>query len=289
MPEMWCSVSPGSLVRSIRDDVRPRTRARPDCGARGRGLDLIPFWREATEVLRRAVPFYETPCWYTLDPASLLVTSHFHDGLDELPPEWLAHEYYVDDVNKLADVARSQRGVSTLHEATGGEPASSPRWHFNMTMGGDQELIAALRTPTGDVWGRLACTASRARRCSIARSSTSFSRSRRPWRRARAARCWSARRPIRRGRSHRVSSSSPTAGTSSRPHPGLIVGCPSFRTATGMPVGCPLPSMRSRGERCGRPTMPSPKWQSRESFRGPARGSCSMGQRSSPKALAGSP
>jgi DNA-binding CsgD family transcriptional regulator len=121
----------------------------------GRGDDLISFWREATEVLARVVPHYWTPCWYTLDPASLLVTSHFHDGLDALPPEWLAHEYYEDDVNKLADVARSERGVSTLHEATGGDPASSPRWHFNMTMGGDQELIAALRTPTGEVWGAL--------------------------------------------------------------------------------------------------------------------------------------
>jgi DNA-binding CsgD family transcriptional regulator len=121
----------------------------------GRGHDLITFWLEATEVLVRAVPHYWTPCWYTLDPASLLVTSHFHQGLDELPPEWLAHEYYEDDVNKLAEVARSERGVSTLHEATGGDPARSPRWHFNMTMGGDQELIAALRTPTGDVWGAL--------------------------------------------------------------------------------------------------------------------------------------
>jgi DNA-binding CsgD family transcriptional regulator len=121
----------------------------------GRGHDLVTFWREATEVLVRAVPHYWTPCWYTLDPASLLVTSHFHEGLDELPPEWLAHEYYEDDVNKLAEVARSERGVSTLHEATGGDPASSPRWHFNMTMGGDQELIAALRTPTGEVWGAL--------------------------------------------------------------------------------------------------------------------------------------
>jgi DNA-binding CsgD family transcriptional regulator len=121
----------------------------------GRGDDLISFWREATEVLARVVPHYWTPCWYTLDPASLLVTSHFHDGLDALPPEWLAHEYYEDDVNKLADVARSERGVSTLHEATGGDPASSPRWHFNMTMGGDQELIAALRTPTGEAWGAL--------------------------------------------------------------------------------------------------------------------------------------
>jgi DNA-binding CsgD family transcriptional regulator len=121
----------------------------------GRGLDLVTFWRDATEVLRSALPFYETPCWYTLDPASLLVTSHFHQGLDELPPEWLAHEYYEDDVNRLADVARSERGVSTLHEATGGNPTSSPRWHFNMTMGGDQELIAALRTPTGEAWGAL--------------------------------------------------------------------------------------------------------------------------------------
>jgi DNA-binding CsgD family transcriptional regulator len=120
-----------------------------------RGHDLVTFWREATDVLAQTVPHYWTPCWYTLDPASLLVTSHFHEGLDELPPEWLAHEYYEDDVNKLAAVARSERGVSTLHQATGGDPASSPRWHFNMRMGGDQELIAALRTPTGEAWGAL--------------------------------------------------------------------------------------------------------------------------------------
>ena len=63
------------------------------------------------------------------------------------------HEYYQDDVNKLADVARSKRGTSTLHEATGGDPTSSPRWHLNMTLGGDQELIAALRTQAGEVWG----------------------------------------------------------------------------------------------------------------------------------------
>jgi hypothetical protein len=111
-----------------------------------RGYDLVTLWREATAVLASAVPYVDAPCWYTLDPASLLVTSHFHEGLDELPPEWFANEYYADDVNKLADVARSERGVSTLHEATGGDPASSPRWHFNMAMGGDQELVVALRT-----------------------------------------------------------------------------------------------------------------------------------------------
>jgi DNA-binding CsgD family transcriptional regulator len=121
----------------------------------GQGLDLVSFWRASTEALASAVPHDFAPCWFTLDPASLLVTSHFDEGVPELPPQWLLHEYYQDDVNNLADVARSQRGISTLHEATGGDPTSTPRWHFNMTLGGDQELIAALRIPSGQVWGAL--------------------------------------------------------------------------------------------------------------------------------------
>ena len=121
----------------------------------GQGLDLVSFWRASTEVLASAVLHDFAPCWFTLDPASLLVTSHFDEGIPELPPQWLIHEYYQDDVNKLADVARSQRGISTLHGATGGDPSSSPRWHANMALGGDQELIAALRTQAGEVWGAL--------------------------------------------------------------------------------------------------------------------------------------
>lgn len=117
--------------------------------------DLVSLWQELTEVLVGAVPHFWTPCFYTLDPASLMMTSHFHRGLDEFPREWLANEYYRDDVNQIADVARSLSGISTLHEATNGDPASSPRWHRNMTMGGDQELVARLRTRSGEVWGAL--------------------------------------------------------------------------------------------------------------------------------------
>jgi hypothetical protein len=40
--------------------------------------DLVSFW---------------TLCWYTLDPASLLITSHFHEGLPEFPAEWLVNEW----------------------------------------------------------------------------------------------------------------------------------------------------------------------------------------------------
>lgn len=83
----------------------------------------------------------------------MLVTSHFHEGLDEFPAEALAAEYYGDDVHQLVDVVRSQDGISTLHEVTGGDPTSSPRWQFNRTMGGDQEPIARLRTGQGQTWG----------------------------------------------------------------------------------------------------------------------------------------
>ena len=119
------------------------------------GLDMVAFWRACIPVLADAVPHYVAPCCYTIDPASGLVTSHFQEGMWQFPPEWIAMEYAEKDVNQLTDVARSPSGISTLYEATGGNPSSSPRWHANMTYGGDQEMIAALRTRSGDVWGAL--------------------------------------------------------------------------------------------------------------------------------------
>jgi DNA-binding CsgD family transcriptional regulator len=122
----------------------------------GQGLDLLAFWQESTEILSRVVPHYYAPCWHTLDPASLLITSHFQPGVPELPAEWLAHEYYADDVHKMADVARSERGISTLHEATGGDPTRSPGWELYMRpFGAEQEALVALRTRSGDAWGLL--------------------------------------------------------------------------------------------------------------------------------------
>ncbi|MEJ2865349.1 helix-turn-helix transcriptional regulator [Actinomycetospora flava] len=121
----------------------------------GEARDLAEFWRECTEVIGTVVPYYWTPCWYTLDPASLLITSHYHHGLSEFPADWLAHEYYGDDVNKIADIAVSEAGVATLREATGGDPTSSPRYHINLGLGGEQEIITRLRTASGQVWGAL--------------------------------------------------------------------------------------------------------------------------------------
>jgi DNA-binding CsgD family transcriptional regulator len=126
--------------------------------AASQGLDLVGFWEEARDALAPAIPHHLAPCWYTLDPASLLVTSHYDHGMiPELPTEWLAHEYQEEDCHKLADIARATDKLSTLHEATGGDPSISPRWQrYIAPYGGDQELLLALQTRTGEPWGVLA-------------------------------------------------------------------------------------------------------------------------------------
>lgn len=122
----------------------------------GQGLELASFWRASGEVIEAAVPHYMGPCWFTLDPASLLVTSHFQPNMPDLPPEWLAHEYFDEDVHTLAGTARSAPGYSTIHERTGGNPGQSVGWQrYVQPYGGDQELFVALRTQSGNAWGML--------------------------------------------------------------------------------------------------------------------------------------
>src|SRR5438552_18907180 len=57
----------------------------------------------------------------------------------------------------MADVARSERGSGTLVEATGGDVTRSVRYRVSMEpLGAEQELLTALRTRSGEVWGILA-------------------------------------------------------------------------------------------------------------------------------------
>ncbi len=136
--------------------TRTPERARERISALGgEGLDLVAFWEEADAIISRQIPHYMGICWFTLDPASLLITSHYNASMPEIPHDALAAEYYDDDVHDLAGVARSPWGVSTLHEAAGGDPSGSRRWRSNMELGADQELIAGLRTHRGDVWGAM--------------------------------------------------------------------------------------------------------------------------------------
>ena len=122
--------------------------------AAGRGSDLLTLWREVAPVLRDVVPHFETPCFFTVDPASLLVTSHFQEGLPEIPAEWLGREYAEADYNTMGEVLASHAGIGTLHEATGGRPELSRKYHEEMQpFGCEQELVLALRTGDGECWG----------------------------------------------------------------------------------------------------------------------------------------
>lgn len=121
------------------------------------GLDVASFWRECNEVLARVVPHHLAPCWFTVDPASLLVTSHFDPVIPEISHDFLAHEYGEEDELKMVDVARSASGISSIHELTGGDPGRSEGWrNFVQPYGGDQQLLVALRARSGVTWGVLA-------------------------------------------------------------------------------------------------------------------------------------
>ncbi len=118
------------------------------------GADLVTLWREAGPLLGQAVPHFESPCFFTVDPASLLTTSHFQEGLPEIPGEWLGREYAEGDYNSMTEVLQSPKGVGTLHDATGGRPELSRKYHEEMQpYGCDQELLVALRTKDGESWG----------------------------------------------------------------------------------------------------------------------------------------
>jgi DNA-binding CsgD family transcriptional regulator len=121
------------------------------------GLDVAAFWRQSGEVLHGTVPHYLAPCWFTFDPVSLLVTSHYDPVIPAISADFLAHEYGGDDVLKMADVARSKTGTATIHEATAGNPSSSEGWRkFVQAYGAEQQLQVALRSRTGVAWGLLA-------------------------------------------------------------------------------------------------------------------------------------
>lgn len=119
--------------------------------------DLVSLWREVAPILAAEVPHFEAPCFFTVDPECRIVTSHFQEGLPEIPGEWLAREYAEDDFNSMTSVMASRAGIGTLHDATEGRPERSVKYHVEMTpFGCEQEVVVALRTADRSPWGSIA-------------------------------------------------------------------------------------------------------------------------------------
>jgi DNA-binding CsgD family transcriptional regulator len=103
--------------------------------------------------LRRVVPV-DAVWWATCDPATLLFTQAYRDGIPErTTPYFIGNEFLADDVNKWAELARDPGGVRSLAQATGGDLEASPRYREVFApLGMADELRAVLRAG-GACWG----------------------------------------------------------------------------------------------------------------------------------------
>jgi DNA-binding CsgD family transcriptional regulator len=152
---VWTSPS----VPSYRGSMSPYAMER--AGERvaelaSRGDDVVSFFRAAGEAITAAVPAMAPPCWCTLDPATLLITSVYNDDEERIPAWALEWEYLGDDVLRTADAARSSQGLQTLSQATLGRPSRSPVYREHLRpIGVEHAVEVVLRARNGESWGSI--------------------------------------------------------------------------------------------------------------------------------------
>ena len=140
-----------------------RVRARDDIVRlvhRATGVDR--FARDVTRVVERAVPF-DAAGLMTVDPATLLPTSHFVDGrlgvgdgaYRDLVMRFIEIELREPDFNKFRDLARQGRRAASLSEATRGDLEQSIRYReLRRPLGFDDDLRVVCSDGSG-AWGDL--------------------------------------------------------------------------------------------------------------------------------------
>lgn len=130
------------LRRRIREDIERLARA---------GLDWVTFSVEATERLRRVIPF-DRSCWHTVDPGTVLFTGSLNQNVG-CSGAWLAeHEYLTEDVNKWSFLARSGRRAGATSLATHGDLSRSARHRSHEAYGIGDELRGSF-VVNGTYWG----------------------------------------------------------------------------------------------------------------------------------------
>lgn len=123
-----------------------------------RELDLESFFDQVDRAVRDLIGF-DSSCWLSLDPSTLLPTSHFtrHLESDHLI-EIAENEFLQEDFNKFADLARALPPVGTLSHATQGDLTRSRRHRKVLGphgyAGGDE--MRAVFLDAGSAWGCVA-------------------------------------------------------------------------------------------------------------------------------------
>lgn len=126
-------------------------------GLANRVLDVPSYFAAAGRVIGRMVP-YDGVCWFTLDPATALPTSHVSER--SIPPEKVPrlaqNEYGEHDVNKFATLARRQRPSASLLVATRQDPETSIRYREVLHPYGIRDELRTALVVDGLAWGGLA-------------------------------------------------------------------------------------------------------------------------------------
>ncbi|MDP9794034.1 DNA-binding CsgD family transcriptional regulator [Catenuloplanes nepalensis] len=119
------------------------------------GLDSRPLRRELAARLSRVVG-YDAYCFATVDPWTLLLTDEVSEGM---PPDGgtaaTHNEYLVDDVDKFAEMARTNRAVGILGHSTGGEPGRSHRFRTILPMIDARDEMRVVFLADGRCWGAI--------------------------------------------------------------------------------------------------------------------------------------
>jgi DNA-binding CsgD family transcriptional regulator len=124
------------IIRACRSGLAPERLKAEVLGRLGRVVPIDAVW------------------WATADPATLLFTQAFRDGIPaDTTPYFVDNEFLDDDVNKWTELAADRRGARTLWQATGGQPEASGRYRdLFQPLGMGDELRVVLRTG-GACWG----------------------------------------------------------------------------------------------------------------------------------------
>ncbi|MHB8508072.1 MAG: helix-turn-helix transcriptional regulator [Candidatus Dormibacteria bacterium] len=115
-------------------------------------MDQLSFITTAADQLGKVIPF-DGACWHTVDPASLLITSH-HTNLSGEGFRFICrNEYLQEDVNKFSTLAGRLRPVGILSDGTGGHLELSTRYReVYQSRGWGSEMRASI-DGGGVSWG----------------------------------------------------------------------------------------------------------------------------------------
>ena len=152
VPEIWGWASAGGRRTISGVDGQRARRTRQEVVRLARvGLDWVTFATEASDAIRRVLPF-DRACWHTVDPGTVLFTGSLNQNVT-CSGAWLAeHEYVTEDVNKWWFLASSGRLAGASSLATHGDLSRSPRHRSHEAYGVDDELRGSF-VFDGMYWG----------------------------------------------------------------------------------------------------------------------------------------